>query len=167
MKTETPRDLFFDQLQDLYSVESQLKVSLPTLAMRADDTRLANLMKHHYSETCRQFDVVERIITHYGYSPGGDTCQAMEGLITGGDQHLDTVEIPTTRDLMLIAHCLRIEHYEMAAYTITASLARQLGFEEEAIALETILQEEHQAAVNLSRLQPMLFHLATRVMVDG
>lgn len=166
MKTETSRDLFFDQLQDLFSVESQLQISLPTVAGRAEDERLAALISNHVPETSKQLDAVARILTHHGYSPGGDICQAMEGLIAGGDAHFDRVEVATTRDLMIIAHCLRIEHYEVAAYTITSSLARQLGFEEEARVLRAILDQEQQAVERLLHLQPILFELATRVTLE-
>ncbi len=166
MKTETPRDLFFDQLQDLFSVENQLKRSLPTLAGRAENGTLASLLTTHLGETERHLETVAHLLTLHGHQPGGDTCKAMEGLIAGGDAHLDGVEVATTRDLMIIAHCLRIEHYEVAAYDITSALAQQLGLMEEALVLKNILRQERRTRDDLSRLQPVLFEIATRIQLE-
>lgn len=166
MKTETPHDLFFDQLQDLFSVESQLKTSLPTLARRAENAELASFLTAHLVETEKHLDTVSHILRFHGHEPGVDTCKAMEGLIAGGDAHLDRVEVASTRDLMIIAHCLRIEHYEMAAYNITSTLAQQLGLIEEAVVLKNILQQERRAGDDLARLQPVLFDFATRISLE-
>ena len=163
MKTETPRDLFFDQLLDLFSVENQLKSSLPTLANRAENGQLASLLLSHLGETERHPETVSRLLTRHGYKPGVDTSKAMEGLISGGDAHLDNMDVTTTRGLMIIAHCLQIEHYEVAACTITPTLAQQLGFAEEAMVLKNILQQERGAADTLTRLQPTLYDIATNI----
>jgi ferritin-like metal-binding protein YciE len=160
MKTRTPHDLFFDQLRDLHSVELQLSDSLPGLAARADHAPLYALIAGHAIQTVRQLDLLTRILQRHGIETGTDKCRAMEGLIAGGDAHLDGVDVPETRDLMIVAHASRIEHYEIAGYGIALRLAQRLELQEEALILQSILAEEREAARSLEELEPMLLELA-------
>lgn len=157
MKTVTPKDLFFDQLRDLHSVETQLVASFPTLVPRVSFPALASIIVRHAEETERQAEIIESIFAAHNLEIGDDECKAIKGLIKGGDAHLDAVDVPTTRDLMMIAHCSRIEHYEIAAYEITLRLAQQLGLYSEAGLLGAILSEEKAALVKLEEIQPALF----------
>jgi ferritin-like metal-binding protein YciE len=161
MKNETPTDLFFDQMLDLYSVESQLMTALPALTELADYPPLVAMLTSHAKETLGQADAICKILMIHGFRPAGDKCKAMQALLSSGDATLRTVNDRQTRDLMLVAHCLRIEHYEVAAYNITSWLARALHFDEETIILRDIMEEEREAAGMLHHLQPALFELAT------
>ncbi|RYD38092.1 MAG: ferritin-like domain-containing protein [Verrucomicrobiaceae bacterium] len=160
MNTNTPRDLLFDQLRDLHSAETQILSSLPGLAARAAYPPLCALITEHAGQTRRQLETLASIFQRHGMEPGNDKCKAMEGLIAGGDAHLDQVEVPQTRDLMMVAHCSRIEHYEIAGYGIAVRLAQRLGLQEEAAILESILGEELAAASGLEALEPALHLLA-------
>ncbi|MES2466403.1 MAG: DUF892 family protein [Verrucomicrobiota bacterium] len=166
MKIVTPENLLFDQLQDLHSVESQLLDSLPTLVPRISFAPLVVHMNHHLGETRHHWEVVTRILRENGFEPGKDRCLAMEGLIKGGDAHLDEVDVPAIRDLMVVAHCLRIEHYEIAAYSITAVLARKMQFFEEAEELEAILAQEQTASSKLQSMEDEIFRIAAEVTLN-
>ncbi|MDB6136106.1 MAG: hypothetical protein JWM59_4349 [Verrucomicrobiales bacterium] len=160
MNTNTPRDLFFDQLRDLHSAESQILSSLPGLAARAAYPPLCALITEHAGQTRRQLEMLTSVFQRHGMELGNDKSKAVEGLIAGGDAHLDQVEVPQTRDLMLTAHCARIEHYEIAGYGVALRLAQRLGLQEETSILESILQEELAAAHGLEALEPALFQMA-------
>lgn len=157
MATQTPMDLFFDQMRDLHSVELQLSRSVPGLAAKAENPELRAQLSRQATETHDRFEKLNRIFRKHGVSPGQDVCKAMQGLIEGGDEHLEQVDVPATRDLMLVAHCLRIEHYGIAAYTITARLAGQLQLQEEAAALQQIVAERQHTAELLLKLESGLF----------
>ena len=160
MKTKNPNDLFFDQLLDLYSVETQLAAAMPQLVTMTTCPELKELLMRHTDQTDQQRARLIGLFDHHGLSPGNDKCKAMEGLIQGGEAHLKGVEDLPTRDLMMIAHCLRIEHYEIAAYGITHRLAEMLGLSTEAAILKTILEEETHAARSLRVLEGPVFQRA-------
>ena len=160
MKTKTPLDLFFDQLRDLYSAETQLSESLPKLVTMTSCPELRELLLNHSEQTNQQQTRLLGIFDHHGVAPGTDKCKAMEGLIEGGEAHLRNVDEPRTRDLMMIAHCLRVEYYEIAAYGITHRLGERLGFADEAAVLKQMLSEEEGAARGLRILECSVFDLA-------
>lgn len=157
MKIASPTDLFFDQLRDLYSVESQVILTLPDLAEHASNPTLRNLFLEHEGASLRHKEIVTAIFERHGVDPGGDICKAVKGLIDGGNEHLAKAEDPMVRDLLLIAHCGRIEHYEIAAYRFTTSLAESIGFSRDAAELGEILQEEEQTARRLATAGAELF----------
>jgi len=151
------QDLYIDQLRDLHSMTSQVALSLPKLGATAANEELRTLILMHGDETDRQRAIVMEIFARRGEDLGSDRCKAVAGLIEGGDKHLANATVPPIRDLMMIAHCLRIEHYEIAAYEITARLAERLGLDAEAQILSELLSEQDRMAVGLLELESRIF----------
>lgn len=159
-KTSTPEDLLFDQLHDLLSMETQLVEALPRLAPLCTDEALRKLVVSHAVETEQHREIVMQILRANGIEIKKDKCKAIAGLIEGGETHLKGVDAPETRDLMMIAHCLRVEHYEIAAYEITSRLGEQLGFNAESRKLADTLAQETETAESLLAMEPRLFAIA-------
>lgn len=158
----SPLDLFFDQMKDLHSMETQISGHLPVLAATAADPRLrAHLITHSY-ETDQQLNTIRELFARHGKDPGNDKCKAISGLIEGGNAHLGSVEDAGTRDLMMVAHCLRVDRYQIAAYEITSRLAGQLGLVDEAGVLLELLAQEQNSAESLLGVEPTLFETADR-----
>lgn len=156
-----PSDLIFDQLRDIYSVESQVAQTLPDLSRIAARPELRDLLAKQTSLTLQQKYRVAGIFEKHGQEPGNDESKGMKGLIEGGNEHLALALDDAVRDLMLIAHCSRITCYEIAAYHFTTTLAESLGYYEEAETLSTIWEEErdtyhalHSAAALLLKGEP-------------
>jgi len=91
----TPSDLFFDQLRDLHSVESQVILTLPDLAEQAGDPSFRKLIAAHEEDSMRHKDVIVSIFERHG--------KASKGLIDGGNEHLAKTEDAVVRDLLLVA----------------------------------------------------------------
>lgn len=158
--THTPLDLFFDQLRDLYSLEVQLRDSMSHLTTLCTDDALLDLILTHAQETEIQIEELTMIFDRHGESPGGDHCKAMAGLIRGGTAHLEGVKSTATRDLMMIAHCLRIEYYALSAYEFTTTLSGRLGLWRERKILNQALSQEMGMAAALMALEPGIFEMA-------
>ena len=156
----TPFELFFDQLRDLYSVKVQLRESMPHLVSLCTNESLSDLLVSHARQTRGQIAEIAAIFERHGESPGDDKCKAIAGLIEGGTSHLEGVRSPRTRDLMMIAHCLRMEYYEIAAHEFTALLAVRLELAHESEILSKLLAEEKNMAAALMQLEPDLFETA-------
>lgn len=156
----TPLELFFDQLRDLHSMEIQLCESMPHLVSLCTNEDLRDLIVAHAHQNCNQIAEIAAIFERHEKSPGNDKCKAIAGLIEGGTAHLEGVRSPHTRDLMMIAHCYRIECYEMAAYEFTTLLSGRLGLKREPQILSELLAEEKEMAAALMLLEPDLFEIA-------
>lgn len=141
-------------------MEIQLCESMPHLVSLCTNEELRELIIGHAHQNCNQIAEIAGIFERHGESHGDDKCKAMAGLIEGGTAHLEGVPTPHTRDLMMIAHCLRVEYYEMAAYEFTTLLSGRLGLKREPEILSELLAEEKDMAAALMLLEPSLFDTA-------
>lgn len=152
MQVNTLKDLYIDQLRDLYSAETQLIDALPKMAGAASSSDLKKAFQDHLSETQRQKQRLEQIFSEMGTSPQGETCQAMQGLIKEGEEAIQLNGDTIVRDAALIAAAQRVEHYEMAGYGTVRTFADELGFGSAQSLLQETLDEEGDANKKLTSI---------------
>lgn len=152
MKLNSMKDLYIDQLRDLYSAEEQLTTALPKMARAASSTELQQAFNDHLDETQEQKRRLEQIFSDLGISPRGETCEAMQGLIKEGEEIINTPADAMVKDAALIAAAQRVEHYEMAGYGTVRTFADELGFSEAKSLLQETLDEEGAANKKLNSL---------------
>ena len=145
MKLETLRELYIDELKDLYSAETQITKALPKLVETATNSALRQAFEHHLEETRNHVTRLEQIFEGLDESPKGKTCEGMKGLLKEGDERAGEDGDADVLDAGLISAAQRVEHYEIAAYGSARSYAELLG-EKEAVRLLTDTLEEEKAA---------------------
>ena len=134
--------LLLHQLQDLYSAEEQIIAALPQMAEAASTTALKSAFRTHLSETQQQKKRLEQIFSLLGHEAQSESCEAMEGLISEGQEIMNLEGDPMVKDAALIAAAQRVEHYEMAGYGSARTFAQYLGQDEVARLLQETLDEE-------------------------
>ena len=138
----TLEELFVEQLQDLYSAETQLIKALPAMAKAAHSPALKTGFEGHFIQTKEHAARLEQIFEVLGKEADGKKCQAMEGLIKEGKETISEKASPEVKDVGLIAAAQRVEHYEIAGYGCVRTYAKILGHTEAAKTLQTTLDEE-------------------------
>ena len=151
-KSKDFRDLFIDQLRDIYNAETQLEEALPKMAKAATAAALKKAFLGHLEETKGHVQRLEDIFRTLDEKPGGETCAAMKGLIAEGNEIARDAYTLEVRDAGLIAAAQRVEHYEMAAYGTARSFALQLGDKASAKLLEQTLNEESDCNKALTQI---------------
>jgi ferritin-like metal-binding protein YciE len=152
MKLESLKDLYLEQLQDLYSAETQLVEALPKMAEAATAPDLKKGFTDHLKQTQEHVKRLERIFKSLGEKAGGETCKGMEGLIKEGNQMAKMKGEDAARDAGLIAAAQRVEHYEIAAYGTVRTYAELLGHDEHVTLLDKTLNEEEDTDERLTQL---------------
>ena len=138
----TPRDLLVEELKDLYSAETQLLKALPKMAEAATTEQLREAFETHLEQTQEHVNRLEQIGKDLGESLTGKTCKAMQGLIAEGEEIMEEDATPTMLDLALIGAAQKVEHYEIAGYGTTRTLAEISGEDDIAATLQETLNEE-------------------------
>ncbi len=159
--TYTPFELLFDQLRDLHSMEVQLGESMHELVPLCTNDELRELIVNHVHQNCDQIVEIAAIFERHGESTSHAKCKTISGLIERGTAQLEAVRCPHTRDLMMIAHCLRIEYHEMAAYEFTTLLSARMGLMREPEILNELRAEEKDMATALMVLESDVFEAVT------
>jgi ferritin-like metal-binding protein YciE len=142
MELDTLKDLYINEIKDLYSAEKQLVKALPKLAKAAKDPQLQQAFRTHLKETAEHAARLEQICKDLGVSPRGKKCVGMEGLIEEGSELIKEEPDADVLDAGLISKAQHVEHYEIAGYGTVRTYARQLGFENHAELLQQTLDEE-------------------------
>ncbi|MEZ4732745.1 MAG: ferritin-like domain-containing protein [Caldilineaceae bacterium] len=152
MQLNSLKDLYVEQLRDLYSAETQLVNALPKMAQAATSSDLKKAFQNHLDETRTQKQRLEQIFSEMGASPQGQTCKAMEGLIKEGEEVIQAMGDSQVKDAALIAAAQRVEHYEMAGYGVVRTFADELGFSNAKSLLQKTLEEEGNADKKLTSI---------------
>src|SRR4051812_32828516 len=92
------RDLYLNELRDLYSAETQLIAALPQMAEAATSPALKSAFTMHLKETEGHKQRLEQIFSTLGQEPGGETCQAMKGLVKEGEDYVSAGGADDVRD---------------------------------------------------------------------
>jgi ferritin-like metal-binding protein YciE len=152
MKIETLRELLVEELQDLYSAETQITKALPKLVKASTDAKLKQAFESHLEETKGHVERLEQIFGQLEESPKGKTCEGMKGLLKEGDERAQEDGDPDVLDAGLISAAQRVEHYEIAAYGSARTFAQLLGENEIVRLLEATLEEEKAADTKLTQV---------------
>ena len=153
MKLETLRDLWIEEMRDLYNAENQLIKALPKMAKAASSELLRAAFEEHLEVTKQQVARLETIFERLELSPKGKKCAAMEGLIEEGSELLERKNIdPEVLDAGLICAAQKVEHYEIAGYGTVRTYAKLLGEDEAAELLQETLNEEGETDEKLTAL---------------
>jgi len=152
MELNSLRDLYIEELKDLYSAENQLVKALPKMAKAATAKTLKSGFEKHLRETKEHVDRLKKIFSDMNTSPGNKKCQAMEGLIAEGEDIIQEDAEPEVRDAALIAAAQRVEHYEIAGYGCVRTYANLLGDKRAAKTLQKTLDEEGATDEKLTEL---------------
>ena len=152
MDLKNLRDVFHDQMKDMYRAEKQLTKALPTLIEAASSPQLKQAMEHHLEVTRRHLETVRQLLDHMDVNPGNTHCDAMEGLIEEARDMASKDGDPMARDAGIICAAQKVEHYEIATYGTLCTWAQVLGEGQMADTLQAVLDEEYDADGKLDKL---------------
>ena len=150
MKVESLRDLYVEQLKDLYNAEQQLIKAIPKMAKASSSEELKAAFEDHLGKTRQHAQRIETIFEQMGGKAQGKKCKAMEGLVEEGGEVIKEDMEDSIKDAALIAAAQRVEHYEIAAYGCVRAYATKLGEENAATLLSQTLDEEKEADETLN-----------------
>ena len=152
MELESLRELYVDELKDLWSAERQLVKALPKMAKNATNPDLQNAFTEHLAVTEAQAERLEQILESLGESARGKKCVGMEGLIEEAEELLEEDAQEDVLDAGLISKAQHVEHYEIAGYGTVRTYAMTLGYTDQAALLQQSLDEEIEADKLLTAL---------------
>jgi ferritin-like metal-binding protein YciE len=147
------KELFLDEMKDIYWAEQHLAKALPKMAKGATSPDLKAAFEKHLGETNGQIERLEKAFAAIGEKPKAVKCEAMAGLLKEAEELMSETEKGTeVRDVALISAAQKVEHYEIASYGTMKTLAAVLGYSDVAELLAETLEEEKVCDHNLTGL---------------
>ena len=160
MKLETLKDLYVQELKDLYSAETQIIKALPKMVRASTNKQLATGFQAHLAQTKEHATRLEKILKGHDESTQGPKCKGMEGVLKEGVEMIEEDAEDEVRDAGLIGAAQRVEHYEMAGYGCARTYAELLGDHQGAQLLQTTLTEESDTDKKLTKLAESVINVA-------
>ncbi|MFN7024021.1 MAG: ferritin-like domain-containing protein [Pseudorhizobium sp.] len=152
MANKTLDDLFYETLKDIYYAERQILKALPKMARAAQDEKLKAAFTEHKDETEGQIERLKQVFELIGKRARGKTCDAIEGIISEGEEIMEEFKGTAALDAGLLAAAQAVEHYEISRYGTLRSWAKQLGLNDAVKLLEETLAEESNTDEKLTKL---------------
>ena len=152
MSMDSLKDLYIDELKDLYNAENQLLKALPKMARKASAPELKRAFQDHLAQTEGHVNRLEKIFKGLGEKPTGKTCKAMKGLVEEGKEIIEEDGDDSVLDAALIGAAQRVEHYEIAGYGVVRTFAALLGENTAVDLLQRTLNEEGETDKKLTAL---------------
>ncbi|ADM10078.1 ycfI, putative structural proteins [Parvularcula bermudensis HTCC2503] len=145
MTLATLKDVYIDQLQDVYSANRQSQKATEKLINAATDADLKAALQRSLEGTNNGIEIVADLVKGHDAEPTGEFCKGMEGIVKEVNAHVLEADFSDNdvRDAMIITQYQRMAHYAIAGYGCVVAFARRLGLSEEASKLQKCLDETY------------------------
>ncbi|EKE45236.1 hypothetical protein OCGS_0326 [Oceaniovalibus guishaninsula JLT2003] len=146
MAMNSLKDVYLDQLQDMYSACKQSLDATGKLAKAADDKELVEALNAGVNGISKGMDQLQKLCADHGIDPTGEHCKGMEGLVREAKAHALDAEFgsPDVRDAMIITQYQRMVHYAIAGYGCLAAFANRLDLDGDAAILQEALEQNYE-----------------------
>ena len=131
------RDLFEDELKDIYWAEKALTKAIPKMIKNATSEKLVSALTDHLEVTKGQVARCEKVFEILGKPARAKKCEAMAGLTKEAEEIMESTAEGVVRDAGIISAGQKVEHYEIASYGTLAAFAKVL---EEKTCLQHLLK---------------------------
>jgi ferritin-like metal-binding protein YciE len=150
-------ELFEHELKDIYDAENKLSRELESMAKKATDEQLAEGFLLHQQQTQGQLKRLEDVFVLLDRKPSREVCHGINGLLEEYKSFVKEEDpSPELLDVFATGAALKVEHYEMAAYSSLIKLAQQAGLTDAVSLLQENLSEEQETAQKLETLSEQL-----------
>jgi ferritin-like metal-binding protein YciE len=152
------KDVYLDELQDLWSANDQMTKAVRQLGQSASDPKLKQMLEQSVGGIEKHTGILKELIAANGGEASPEHCKGMEGLVAEALKH-GTQEAPQDgklRDAVIIAQYQRMSHYGVTGFGSAAAYAKALGRSDDASKLKNSVSEIYKADEYASQLAESL-----------
>ncbi|WP_299655683.1 DUF892 family protein [uncultured Jannaschia sp.] len=124
----TLKDLYEEELQDLWSANDQMAKAVSKMSSKASDKSLAERLEKAKDGIDKHTEMLKSLLDAAGLKVQKEHCKGMEGLVEEARKHaLDSDLEGAVLDVAIIAQYQRMCHYGMAGFGTAKAFAEALG----------------------------------------
>jgi len=123
------KEIYIDELKDLWSANDQMSRLLKKIAPKASDHALKEMLSNSQAKIAEHTDAIKALITGQDEKLSKEHCRGMEGLVTEATKHVleEGPDKGPLLDVVIIAQYQRMTHYGLAGFGTAAAYAKALG----------------------------------------
>ncbi|QYE33272.1 ferritin-like domain-containing protein (plasmid) [Polymorphobacter sp. PAMC 29334] len=141
---EDLKDLYAEEMKDLWSANDQMTKVVKKMAGKATDAELKQMFDKAVDGIGKHTEVLKTLIEAAGEKVKKEHCKGMEGLVAEATKHCLGEEAPEAGpvlDAQMIAQYQRMTHYGIAGFGTAAAYAKALGEKDAASKLSAATKE--------------------------
>ena len=148
------KDVYTDQLADLWSACSQSREVTQSLAQAAKSDELRKALEAGAEGIQNGMTTVKELADKHGFDAEGEHCMGMEGLVKEARSHSLEEEFTDedAQDAMIITQYQRMAHYAIAGWGCLHAFAHRLGLEDDAAKLKACLEHTRDGDLHMTEL---------------
>jgi ferritin-like metal-binding protein YciE len=143
----TLKELYVDELKDLWSANDQMIKALKKIAPKATNPKLATMLTSSQEGISKHTEILKTLIEGQGEKMKKEHCKGMEGLVQEALKH--TVEEAPQKgpvlDAAIIAQYQRMTHYGITGFGTVAAFAKALKQQSDEKALRGAVKDMAQS----------------------
>lgn len=151
---ESLKDLYTDELKDLWSANDQMARCIKKLVSKSSDASLKEMLTASHEGIARHTAILKELIAANGEKVSKEHCKGMEGLVAEAVKHT-TEEAPKKGpllDVVIIAQYQRMTHYGIAGFGTAGAFAKALGQKDDQAKLKAATKEIYGGNAYMSKL---------------
>jgi ferritin-like metal-binding protein YciE len=130
---ESLKDVYTDELKDLWSANDQMRTVLKKIATKATHAELKQMLMASQDGIAVHTDLLKALISGQDKKLSKEHCKGMEGLVTEATKHIieEGPDKGPVLDTVIIAQYQRMTHYGIAGFGTAAAYAKALSFHDD------------------------------------
>ena len=151
---EDLKDIYTDELKDLWSANDQMKRVLKKITSKASDASLKDMLTSSQAGIEKHTDVLKELIAAQEEKVSKEHCKGMEGLVEEASKHVleEGPKKGPLLDVIIIAQYQRMTHYGIAGFGTATAYAKALGLKDDSKKLAAATKEIYGGDEYMSKL---------------
>jgi ferritin-like metal-binding protein YciE len=140
---KTLKDLYSDEMKDLWSANRQMAKTVKELGENAQDGELKSALQTATLDIGKHTDTLKSLLYASGEEVEAEHCKGMEGLVKEARNHVEkhAPHASGLLDIVIIAQYQRMSHYGLAGFGTAAAYAKALGLRDHQAKLTQIVKD--------------------------
>ena len=150
----TLKELYVDELKDLWSANDQMSRALGKIAPKATNPKLSSMLTKSQSGIAKHTELLKSLIEAQSETVKKEHCKGMEGLVAEAIKHTveDAPAAGPVLDAAIIAQFQRMTHYGITGFGTVAAFAKALKDTNAYNKIESAVKDMYKADDLMSEL---------------
>ena len=146
-KISTLKELYVDELKDLWSANDQMVKALIKIQPQAHNQKLVTMLQTSQSGIGKHTELLKSLIQNQGEEVKKEHCKGMEGLVQEAIKHTidEAPEDGPVLDAAIIAQYQRMTHYGITGFGTVMAFAQALKLNDDAKKLAASVKEMYNS----------------------
>ena len=158
----TLKELYVDEMQDLWSANDQMSKAVEQLAGQASDSKLKTMLEGMAGGIGKHTNILKELIEAAGGKAKPEHCKGMEGLVVEALKHgvKEAAKDGDLHDIQILSQLQRMSHYGIAGFGTATAYAKALSLKDDEKKLKSAVSDIYKSDEQASSLAERLEKLA-------